>query len=177
MAKSDFKTIKLTPAEEIRPIDAYFKRLNDSHQHPTNRLLHWICVPLMVFGLFGLAWAMPFPHIKFLGSYNMYFNWASFFIAFAVYFYLKLSPILSYLFLFVLMIFSYGVMKLAGWEQTGGVPLWMISCVILLFALGGQYIGNHLEGKKRLLKDEAVLALISPLWVLYEALKRFGIRY
>ncbi|TSD66066.1 hypothetical protein FFF34_001305 [Inquilinus sp. KBS0705] len=177
MAKSNFKEIKLTPTEELRPIEVYFKRLDDTHQNPTNRLLAWLCVPLLVFGLFGIAWGLPFPNLQFMGPYNVYFNWASFFIAFAVYFYLKLSPLLSYFFLFVLMVFSYGVMRLAGWQQAGGIPLWILSCLITLFALGGLYIGSQMEAKRQSLKTTAELVLVSPLWVLYTALKRFKIKY
>src|ERR1700759_5065097 len=101
---------------EMRPVDIYFARYAESHQNPTNKLIHWICVPLIVFSLLGLAWAIPFPHLKFLGSFNGYFNWASFVIAFSMYFYSKLSPVLSYVILLIIMLFCYFITLFAGWQ-------------------------------------------------------------
>ena len=67
-----------------RPVDIYFDKYAESHQNPTNKLIHWVCVPLIVFSLLGLVWAIPFPYIKFLGQYNGFVNWASFLIAFSI---------------------------------------------------------------------------------------------
>src|SRR5580700_10645698 len=94
-----------------RPVDIYFDKYAESHQTSTNKLIHWICVPLIVFSLLGLVWAIPFPHINFLGRFNGFFNWASFLIAFSVYYYYKLSPVLSYLMLLIVFSFSYGIIE------------------------------------------------------------------
>src|SRR5437879_13901369 len=32
-----------------------------SHEHPTNKLLHWICVPPIVLSLLGILWSLPVP--------------------------------------------------------------------------------------------------------------------
>ncbi len=32
-----------------------------SHQHPTNKLLHWICVPPIVLAVMGLLWSLQLP--------------------------------------------------------------------------------------------------------------------
>jgi hypothetical protein len=104
MAKQHSNIKTAARKEDLRPVEVYFNRLNASHQNPTNRLLHFICIPLMLFGILGIAWAIPFPYIKFIGSYNGFFNWASFLIAFSVYYTLKLSPNLSYTMLLVLFV-------------------------------------------------------------------------
>jgi uncharacterized membrane protein YGL010W len=176
MAKPNLKIIS-PKKEDLRRIDVYFNRLDASHQNPTNRLIHWFCVPLMVLGILGMAWALPFPHIGFLGQYNGYFNWASFIIAFAIYYYLKLSPLLSYFALFLLFGISYGVMQLAAWEHAGGPPLALISPLILFAALAGQYIGSKIEGKDESFNDDTRLLHVTPLWMLYSLTKRFGLRY
>jgi len=163
--------------ENLRPVEVYFNRLNASHQHPTNRLLHFICVPLMLLGILGIAWAIPFPYIKFLGQYNGMFNCASFFIAFSVYYTLKLSPNLSYTMLLVLFVLSYGVSKLAAWEIAGGPPLIWVSTGILAVAWLGQYIGGNLEGNKRSFDDDKQLVLYTPIWVLHFLAKKIGLKY
>ncbi|RYU89985.1 DUF962 domain-containing protein [Mucilaginibacter terrigena] len=173
---SNIKTQPVKPGDK-RKIDVYFDRLDASHQNQTNRLLHWFFVPLMVLGLLGMAWALPFPHIGFLGKYNGYFNWASFLIAFAMYYYLKLSPLLSYFALFLLFGLSYGVMQLEVYEKTGGTPLAMVSVLVLFIGLTGQYIGGKIEGKEASFNDDTKLLAVTPIWVLYSLTKRFGLRY
>jgi uncharacterized membrane protein YGL010W len=171
--------IKIQPAKpgDKRKIDVYFDRLDASHQNPTNRLLHWFFVPVMVLGLLGMAWALPFPHIGFIGKYSGFFNWASFVIAFAMYYYLKLSPLLSYFALFLLFGLSYGVMQLELYEKAGGPPLALVSVIVLFAGLAGQYIGGKIEDKEQSFNDDTKLLAITPLWVLYSLTKKFGLRY
>lgn len=105
------------------------------------------------------------------------FNWASFLIAFCVYYTLKLSPILSYTMLLVLFALSYGVSQLAVWEQAGGIPLIWMETLFLALAWLGQYIGGKKEGNEASFKDDTQLVLITPIWVLYSLFKRFGWKY
>jgi uncharacterized membrane protein YGL010W len=161
----------------LRPVEGYFNRLNTSHQHPTNRLLHFICIPLMLFGMLGIAWAIPFPYLKFLGQYHSMFNWASFLIAFSVYYTLKLSPNLSYTMLLLLFVLSYGVSKLAAWQLAGGLPLIWVGTGIVAIAWLGQYIGGSIEGNRKSFDDDKQLVLITPIWVLHFLAKKIGLRY
>ena len=41
---------------EKRPVDVLFDKYAESHQNQTNELIHWICVPLIVFSLLGFIW-------------------------------------------------------------------------------------------------------------------------
>lgn len=167
----------LVKQADQRKIDVYFKRLDASHQNPTNQLMHYFFVPLMVLGILGMAWAIPFPHIGFIGKYNGYFNWASFIIAFGIYYYLKLSPLLSYFALFLFFGLSYGIMQLEVYEKAGGAELSVISVAILMISLAGQYIGGKIEGNEQSFNDDTKLAHITPLWVFYKLTQRFGLRY
>jgi len=36
-------------------------KYGESHQNPTNKLVHWVCVPLIMFSLIGLLWSVPVP--------------------------------------------------------------------------------------------------------------------
>jgi uncharacterized membrane protein YGL010W len=160
-----------------RPVDIYFNQYAESHQNPTNKLIHWVCVPLIVFSMMGLVWAIPFPYIKLLGRYNGYFNWASFLVAFSVYYYYKLSPVLSYLMLIVLFGFSYGIIELVVWQAAGGPALWQVSLAIFVLSWIGQFIGHKIEGKKPSFLDDLKFLLIGPIWLLHFILKKFAIRY
>lgn len=165
-------------SEEIRPVDAYFNKYSESHQNHTNELIHWICVPLIVFSLFGLVWAIPFPHLGFLGRYNGYINWASFLIAFAIYFYYKLSPILSYAMLLIIMVFSIGIVGLEKLHRLNNWPeMWQVCLGIFIVAWIGQFIGHKIEGKKPSFLDDIKFLLIGPIWLLHFAFKKAGFRY
>lgn len=163
---------------QIRPVDVYFDKYAESHQNYTNEIIHWICVPLIVFSLFGLIWAIPFPHLEFLGRYNGYLNWASFLIAFAIYFYYKLSPVLSYVMLLVMMIFSAGIVGLEKLHTNAGWPyMWQVCLAIFVLAWIGQFIGHKIEGKKPSFLDDLKFLLIGPIWLLHFIFIRVGIKY
>ena len=135
--------------KQVRKVDLYFEKYAESHQNMTNEIIHWICVPLIVFSLFGLIRAIPFPYIGFLGKYNGYLNFASFLIAYSIYFYYKLSPVLSYAMLIIMMIFSTGIVSLEKLQKTAGWPeMWQVCLGIFVLSWIGQFIGHKIEGKK-----------------------------
>ena len=163
---------------EIRQIDGLFAKYSESHQNHTNEIIHWICVPLIVFSLFGLIWAIPFPQLEFLGRYNGYVNWASFLIAFSIYFYYRLSPVLSYTMLLIIMIFSAGIVSLEKLQRNAGWPeMWQVCLGIFVLAWIGQFIGHKIEGKKPSFFDDVKFLLIGPIWLLHFIFKKAGIPY
>ena len=163
---------------ESRLVDVYFDKYSESHQNHTNELIHWICVPAIVFSLFGLVWAIPFPYLEFLGKYNGFVNWASFLIAFAIYYYYKLSPVLSYLMLLLMMFFSAGIVSLEKMHNTAGWPqMWQICLGIFIISWIGQFIGHKIEGKKPSFLDDIKFLLIGPIWLLHFILKKAKIKY
>jgi uncharacterized membrane protein YGL010W len=161
----------------IRPIDKYFDKYAESHRDHTNKLIHWICVPLIMFSLFGLVWAIPFPHLEFLGQYNGIVNWASFLLAFTIYYYYRLSPVLSYAMLLLLFIFAAGITGLEKLERSGWWPMWQVCLVIFVLSWIGQFIGHKIEGKKPSFLDDLKFLLIGPLWLMHFIFRRAGIRY
>ena len=163
---------------ESRPVDVYFDKYSESHQNHTNEIIHWICVPAIVFSLFGLIWAIPFPYLELLGKYNGYVNWASFLIAFAIYYYYKLSPVLSYFMLLLMMLFSAGIVSLETMHNTAGWPqMWQFCLGIFIIAWIGQFIGHKIEGKKPSFLDDIKFLLIGPIWLLHFILKKAKIKY
>jgi len=130
-----------------------------------------------VLSLLGLTWAIPFPYLKFLGQYNGFFNWASLLMGVSVYFYFRLSPVLSYLMLFLLFICSFGVMELSKWQITGGPSLGPICLVLFILARAAQFIGYRIEGIKPSVTDDLKFLFIGPIWLLHFILKRSSIRY
>ena len=163
--------------QTLRPVDVYFEKYAESHQNHTNKTIHWICVPSIVFSLFGLIWAIPFPTLVFLGQYQGYINWASFLIAFSIYYYYRLSPVLSYVMLLLMFVFSGGIIALEKWEQIGGPAMWQSCLGIFVLAWAGQFIGHKIEGKKPSFFDDLKFLLIGPIWLIHFLFKKAGIKY
>ena len=163
--------------EPKKKVDQLFDKYAESHQHPSNELIHWICVPLIVFSLLGLVWAIPFPQLGFMGKYAGYINWASFLIAFSVYYYYTLSPVLSYLMLILIVAASAAIVSLEQWQNTGGPALWLVCAVIFVLSWIGQFIGHKIEGKKPSFLDDVKFLLIGPIWLLHFICKKIALRY
>lgn len=166
-----------TKAVEKSKVDVLFDKYAESHQNHTNEMIHWICVPLIVFSLLGLVWAIPFPYLAFLGKYNGFVNWASFLIAFSVYYYYKLSPVMSYLMLLLICLMSFFIVMLEKWELAGGPAVWLVCAVIFVGAWIGQFIGHKIEGKKPSFLEDVKFLLIGPIWLLHFICKKIGLKY
>lgn len=178
MAKNKVTPKGKTPAPAVPAnVGFYFDKYAASHQDSANKIIHIIFIPLLLFSLVGLFWAIPFPHIKFLGAYNQDFNWSSFFLAILVYYYIKLSPPLAYPVLFIMLIFFYAVTKLDELQKAGGPAVGMISGIIFLIAVAGLLIGYIKEGKKLSFEYQYKNLLIAPLFLLGMVFKRFGLKY
>lgn len=160
-----------------REVDVLFDKYAESHQNHSNEVIHWICVPLIVFSLLGLVWAIPFPHLEFLGKYNGFINWASFLIAFSIYYYYRLSPVMSYLMLLLIFAMSYLIVQLERVEAAGGPSLWLVCLVIFVLAWVGQFIGHKIEGKKPSFLQDVKFLLIGPIWLLHFICNKIGLRY
>jgi uncharacterized membrane protein YGL010W len=163
---------------QSRLVDVYFDKYSESHQNHTNEIIHWICVPSIVFSLFGLVWAIPFPHIEILGRFNGYVNWASFLMTFSLYYYYRLSPVLTYFMIILIMFFSAGIVTLEKMHTKAGWPqMWEVCLGIFVLAWIGQFIGHKIEGKKPSFLDDLKFLLIGPIWLLHFILKKAKIKY
>ncbi|WP_256011369.1 Mpo1 family 2-hydroxy fatty acid dioxygenase [Desertivirga xinjiangensis] len=158
---------------EILPVIKVLNQYSEAHQSPTNKLLQWIYVPLLSFGLLGLIWAIPFPHLNFLGRYNGFVNWASFLIAFSIYYYYKLSPLLSYGMLLVVFAFSAGIVSLEKLHTNQGWPqLPQVCLIIFILGLLLQFIGYSAEGKIPSFITNLKFLLTGPMWLIHQLLKK-----
>ncbi len=169
--------MKSKKTEAKRPVDLLFEKYGESHQNPVNKFIHWVCVPLIVFSLLGLVWMIPFPQFSFLGPYQTFFNWASFLIAFAMYYYYTLSPVLFFMMIWIISLMSFGIVQMEYLEQAGGPQAWLVFLGIFVLAWVGQFIGHKIEGKKPSFIEDVKFLLIGPLWLLHFICKKMGLKY
>jgi uncharacterized membrane protein YGL010W len=158
--------------------DKYFAQYAESHQNPTNKLIHWICVPLIVFSLLGLVWAIPVPHFRFLGKLNGFINMATFLIVFATIYYLRLSFRLGLAMVFTIWLFSVGIIILERMARLHGWPeMWQVCLFIFVLAWIGQFFGHKIEGRKPSFLDDLKFLLIGPIWLWHFVFKNLGWKY
>lgn len=166
-----------SPTTPKRPIDIYFDKYNEYHTNPVNRIINYICIPVITFSILGFVWSLPFIHTNFLGVKDGFLNWGSFLIAFSIYYYYRVSPILSYAMLLVVFAFAYGIVQLEYWQKAGGMVLPQVCIVLFVIANILQLIGYKLEGKKPMMFFNFKFLLLSPIWLISLILKRFNIKY
>jgi uncharacterized membrane protein YGL010W len=159
----------------MRRIDELFLEYGESHQHSTNKAIHWICVPLIFFSLVGLVASIPSDTVQsMLGYGNPYANWAAMLLVLVLIYYVSLSVSLSIgmmLFAVLCLMFANFIVKIDI------APLWVISLVIFVIAWIGQFYGHKLEGKKPSFLKDIQFLLIGPAWLLHFIYKRLGIPY
>ena len=141
----------------MRSIDQLFERYSSFHQHPANKAIHWLCVPLIVWSVLGLLWSAS-PIVAYVA------------IAAALAFYLWLSRSLALGMIVVLAAMLYAV------TWTGERAL-AISGVVFVLAWIGQFIGHAIERSRPSFTEDVRSFLVGPAWLLGFVYRRLGIGY
>lgn len=157
----------------MRKIDLLFAEYAESHRNSTNKLIHWICVPLIFWSILGFISLIPSKSIGFI--YIGEISYVSFVaIALVTIFYLRLSFIIS-LIMFILMIimesFAYGI-NIRFKENS-----WIVYLSVFVITWIFQFVGHKIEGKKPSFLKDLQFLLVGPIWLLSFILKKLGIRY
>ena len=155
-----------------RTAEEWFNLYGESHQNPVNKFIHFICVPLIMFSLLGLMWAVPMPES--LRNYP-YFNLALLFVAFALVFYLRMSVIIAVGMLFVAVGMCLALANMAAMFDVANFA-W-IHFGIFFLAWVGQFIGHKIEGKKPSFFQDLQFLLVGPAWILAYIYIYLRIRY
>jgi len=152
----------------VKTVEQWFAEYGESHQDETNKLAHWICIPVIMFSLLGLLSEVPLPGLRWSAAGNL----SIVAIVLALFFYVRLSWTfaLGMAVVSALMVGGHIVLRRAGW-----LPLWQVC--LGLFALGwiGQFVGHKIEGKKPSFFKDLQFLLIGPLWLLADLYRRAGI--
>ena len=147
-----------TTTVQGREIDVLLAKYSESHLNHTNEIIHFVCVPVIVFTLLGIVWWIhPLAAVATV-------------IASLVY-YVKLSPA-----------FAVGMLVMAG-LMLGLLSLMPaqtvlpLSIAIFVLAWIGQFVGHQIEGKKPSFLDDLRFLLIGPLFVLSFLYRRLNLSW
>ncbi len=159
----------------MKSIHTWLNEYGQSHQNPTNKLIHWICVPLIFFSIIALLAAIPAQGLKdlFPEAYSRYIHYGTVLIVLGLLFYLRLSlPMFLGIALFCALCLR-GVI----WLNMAPLPLWLSALSIFAAAWVGQFIGHNIEGKKPSFFKDLQFLLIGPAWLMGFIFKKLGIKY
>jgi uncharacterized membrane protein YGL010W len=155
----------------MRSIDQWLAEYGESHLHPTNKALHWVCVPVIVLSVFGFLRALPVPGA--VAGLAPALDWATLAAVAAVGYYLALSPALAAGMLLPLAVafLALGALDALPW------PLWSSCLALFVLAWAGQFVGHAIEGRRPSFFKDLQFLMIGPLWLLAALYRRLGLRY
>ena len=153
----------------------WFDKYSESHKNKTNKMVHFICVPLIFFSLLGLLSLVSF-NLENVPDIDMHLriNFAYLLILPAFAFYLKHS-----ISLFIgLVLFTTACLFIINAinEQTF-FPAWTVFGFIFSVAWIGQFIGHKHEGKRPSFLTDIVFLLIGPAWILSYIYRKMKIKF
>ncbi len=149
----------------MRTADEWFDLYGESHKHPTNKRIHWICVPLILLSALGLLQALPHPFPEPL-------NWGAIAGLASLVFYATLSWSLAAgmgVVMATCLLINAGI-------QAAGLSLGITSGVTFAVAWGVQFVGHEIEGKKPSFFRDFQFLLVGPAWLLHFVFQKLGIQ-
>jgi uncharacterized membrane protein YGL010W len=141
----------------MRPVDLLFDRYGGYHRHPTNKAIHWVCVPLIVWSVIGLLWsATPIAAYVAIGAALTFYLWLSVPIA------LGMAAVLAAM--------------LVALPALGEHTL-SVAAVVFVAAWIGQFVGHAVERSRPSFVEDMRSFLVGPAWLLGFIYRRLGIPF
>jgi uncharacterized membrane protein YGL010W len=144
-------------AAPIRKVDQLLAHYGSSHTHPSNELIHFAAIPLIMLSLSGLMFAL-----------HAWITYA--FIAASMIYYARLSKV----FFASMLIVSLAIIALL---HTMGSHVLIESAAIFIVAWIAQFIGHKIEGKKPSFFEDIQYLWVGPIFVLSKLFLKLGIKW
>jgi uncharacterized membrane protein YGL010W len=155
----------------MRNIHEWFASYAADHQNPTNRAIHWICVPTIMWAVIAALWTIP----PILPQWFRPGLWAVVAMLAAYGFYHRLSHKLAYAMAAAFIVS--GLIAWALYRALGPRELLVLAGVLFVLAWIGQFVGHAIEGRRPAFFDNLVQLLIGPAWLMGKLMRRLGIAY
>ncbi len=152
----------------MRTIHNWLNEYGESHKNETNKLIHWICVPAIVFSILGLLYSIKLPF--FWQTHQLNVGMIISGVVLVYYFTLSRSLAIG---MFIFIAFCMLLAHLI--ERTGLIQLWLFYVIIFVLAWIGQFYGHKIEGKKPSFLKDIQFLMIGPAWLMSFIYKKMGI--
>jgi uncharacterized membrane protein YGL010W len=157
-----------------KALNNLLEEYGESHQNSTNKLIHWICVPLIFYSIIALVYSIPNEILIPIFGDSIWANWAPITLVIVLIYYAKLSIPIA----IGMLLFSAVCMFVCQYlSSTVDVSLWIIALVIFVAAWAGQFYGHKVEGKKPSFLKDLQFLLIGPAWLMHFLYKKWGVKY
>lgn len=154
----------------MRSVHEWFGHYSQDHQHPTNRLIHWICVPAILWCVIAAVWTIPVP--SWLGRPG-FWAFVAMFASFLFYYRLSRKLGLAMAALFIVL----GLLTATLYAGLGPRTLLLAAAAVFVAAWVGQFVGHAIEGRRPSFLTDRAYLLIGPAWLMGKVLRRAGIAY
>ncbi|MFZ4927846.1 DUF962 domain-containing protein [Chryseobacterium sp. Mn2064] len=157
----------------MRKVDLLFAEYSKSHRNAINKMIHWICVPLIFWTILGFVSLVPAPHlcISYFGCISIV---SIITVILITLFYIRLSFRISLIMILMMFLAEHFIYltNIALGKQS-----WILYLLVFVITWVFQFIGHKIEGKKPTFLKDLQFLLIGPIWLLGFILKKTGIRY
>lgn len=153
----------------MRSVQSWLDEYQQSHSHPVNEIIHWICIPLIMLSTIGLLWAVPLPGP--IAAHPL-LNLGTITVAGALAWYMMMNRKLAV----GMALWSGALLAIDFYLASRGV-LVFTSVALFVGAWLVQLWGHKVEGKKPSFFKDLQFLLIGPLWLLSAVYRKLGITY
>ncbi|AXY57307.1 DUF962 domain-containing protein [Acinetobacter chinensis] len=127
----------------MKTVTEWFDEYSESHQNPTNKAIHWVCVPAILFSIIGI-----------IAQFNAMLT--ALIIVLTLVFYARMDIVLAVAMAALLFVMAWLIIILPvgkGFYLGLFVVAWI-----------GQFYGHKVEGKKPSFFKDLQFLLIGPVW-------------
>ncbi|MHB1272712.1 MAG: Mpo1 family 2-hydroxy fatty acid dioxygenase [Rhodanobacter sp.] len=153
----------------MRDMQSWLDGYSADHRHPANQVLHWICVPPIVWSVIALLWTIPVPATLIRPG-----AWAVAVMVLAFYWYWKHSHRLAAALLIAFALL--GLLTNVLYGLLGATSLRELAIGVFVVAWIGQFIGHKFEGRRPSFLTDLSYLLIGPAWLMAKLLRKMGFR-
>ena len=140
-----------------RRVDQLLAHYEESHRNPTNEKIHFVAIPLIMFSLLGLLFAIH--------------PWVAYgFVLASLLYYARLSTV------FLLTMTLLSAIGLAGVHALGEHVL-TVSIVVFVGAWIAQFVGHKIEGRKPSFFEDLQYLWVGPIFVVSKLFLKLGVRW
>lgn len=159
----------------MRTIDKLLSEYGESHQNATNKLIHWICVPIIFWTIVALLWSVKLG-VE-IPSTTYHLNLALVALIAVIFYYIRLSLRLT----IGMLLFSFACIAITDRLEENltliHFPLWGLALILFVIAWIFQFVGHNIEGKKPSFLKDLQFLLIGPAWLMHFIYKKIGVKY
>jgi len=153
----------------MRSMQSWLDGYSADHRNPVNQVIHWLCVPPIVWTVVALLWTVPVP-----SAWLKPGAWAVFAMVLAFAWYWKHSHRLGG----ALLVAFAALALFTAWlfDVLGPVRLRWTALVVFVLAWIGQFIGHKFEGHRPSFLTDVSYLLVGPAWLMEKFLRRIGFK-